>query len=80
MNIYRHLEEIFHRVFNDDTIMLTPETTAADVPGWDSISYINLIASIEHTYGVHFTSAELGSFQDVGELVARLEAKGVHVE
>lgn len=80
VDIYRQLEETFRRVFNDDTIVLTPETTADDVPGWDSISYINLIVSIEHTFGVQFTSAELSSFRNVGELVDRLEEKGVRVQ
>ena len=42
-SIYRQLTEIFRDVFDDDRIVLTPETTAADIHDWDSANHVNLI-------------------------------------
>lgn len=74
-SIYERLEQVFQNVFNDETIQLTPETTAEDLEGWDSIKHITLMVSIEQAFGVQFTSDELNSFQDVGDLADRLKKK-----
>ena len=34
--IYVRLTELFHELFSDDSIVLTPATTADDIDGWDS--------------------------------------------
>jgi len=41
--IYQRLTEIFHEIFDDQSIVPTPEMTADDVPEWDSLNHINLI-------------------------------------
>ncbi len=75
MDLYERLEGIFRRVFGDDSIQLTPETTSDDVPGWDSITYITLMVNVEQEFGIQFSSTELGSFQNVGALIESLEKK-----
>jgi acyl carrier protein len=35
--IYPRLAEIFENVFDDDSIAVTPELSAKDVDGWDSL-------------------------------------------
>ncbi|MBT8399716.1 MAG: acyl carrier protein [Rhodothermia bacterium] len=79
MSIYRELEKIFETVISDGPVELTAETQSADVPGWDSVAHINLMVSIEQAFGVTFASAEMASFQRVGDLVECLERKGVSV-
>ena len=32
--IYAALTEVFHDVFDDETIVIKPDTTAADIPDW----------------------------------------------
>ena len=44
-DIYSQLTGIFHDLFDDDSIVLTPELTASDIPAWDSFNHINLIQS-----------------------------------
>ena len=44
---YKKLTKVFREVFDDDSIELTPETTANDIDDWDSIEHINLIAAVE---------------------------------
>ena len=73
--IYRQLTEIFRDVFDDDTIELTPETTAADIHDWDSANHVNLIVSIEVRMKIKFKTVEVESLHNVGHLVHLIEAK-----
>ena len=74
-HIYRQLDEIFRDVFDDDNITLTPETTAADIDGWDSVAHVDLIVSIETRMKIKFKTSELGNLHNVGQLVGIIEYK-----
>ncbi|MGI4830422.1 MAG: acyl carrier protein [Janthinobacterium lividum] len=74
-HLYRELTSIFRDVFDDDNIVLTPETTAADIDGWDSMAHIGLIVAIEERMHVSFNSSELESLHNVGQLAGVLEFK-----
>ena len=73
--IYAQLTAIFHDVFDDDTLTLTPEMTAASVPEWDSFNHINLIVAVETRMEIKFQTAELESMNTVGRLVDQIESK-----
>ena len=74
MNVLEQLEEIFQSVLGDDSIALTPQTTAGDLAGWDSLAHINLMFSIEQTFAVQFVNNQFAEFGNIGELIAFLEA------
>lgn len=63
------LNDIFCEVFDDDDIKITPEITANDVDGWDSLSHVNLIVAIESKFNIRFNQKELLSFKNVGDLL-----------
>ena len=46
-DIYVALVEVFRDVFDDDSITIGPETTAADIEGWDSQAHVSLIVATE---------------------------------
>ena len=73
--IYAQLSSIFHDVLDDDTLVLTPDMTAASVPEWDSFNHINLIVGVESVFKIKFQTAELESMQTVGHLVGLIEKK-----
>jgi acyl carrier protein len=60
---------VFQRVFGDETLSLTRDTTAKDVEGWDSLMHINLVVAIESEFKIRFTSREIARLQNVGELI-----------
>ncbi len=68
MTTMEKLTGICRRVFDDDSIVLTPETTANDVTGWDSLSHVNLIVAVEAAFKIRFTQKEALGFRNVGEL------------
>ena len=69
------LTEIFHDLFGDDAIVLTPETTAEDIYGWDSIKHISLIVAVEDRFGVKFRTSEIEGLANVGDLATAIGAK-----
>ena len=60
--------EIFRDVFDDDSIELTEETTAADIEDWDSLMHITLINEIEEAFGYKFGMKEVLGMKNVGEM------------
>ncbi len=73
--IYEKLTEIFHDLFADDSIVLTPQTTANDIEGWDSFTNLNLMVAVESLFNVKLTSSEIESLENVGDLVATIQTK-----
>lgn len=75
MNLHERLEAIFAAVFRRDDLRLTDEMTAADVEGWDSLAHINLMFSIEESFGIRFDEDEFSSFHNVGDLKRAIAGK-----
>jgi acyl carrier protein len=73
--IYVRLTEIFGDVFDEDSIEVTPELSAKDVDGWDSLTHIRLILTIEKAFKIKFSTSEIGKLENVGDLVARIKAR-----
>jgi acyl carrier protein len=64
------LTEVFRATFADESIELRPETTADDIPAWDSVTHIQLIFAVEEEFGITLTMHDLESLDDVGALRA----------
>lgn len=73
--IYDKLTDILQDVFDDEDLKARPELTAADVDGWDSLSHIRLMLTVERAFGIKFTAAEIGKLENVGQLVEVIKAK-----
>jgi acyl carrier protein len=69
------LTGIFRDVLDDPALVLQENTTAADVENWDSLNHIDLIVAVERKFGVRFTTAEVTSLKNVGELAEITERK-----
>ena len=73
--IYQRLTEVFQDVFDEDSIEVTPKLSADDVDGWDSLTHIRLILTIEKVFKIKFSTTEIGKLENVGELVALIQGK-----
>ena len=74
-DIYDQLTTIFRDTLDDDSLVLTPNLSAADVPEWDSFNHINLIVAIESRFKIKFQTAELEQLHTVGHLADLIAAK-----
>src|SRR5580704_10699222 len=72
-------QEVFRQVFDDPEIVLRDEMTADDIPGWDSLTHINLMVATEKRFKVKFATAEISRLkedgQNVGAFLALLDKK-----
>jgi acyl carrier protein len=73
--IYAQLAEIFKDVFDEESIEVTPDLSAKDVEGWDSLTHIRLVLTIEKAFKIRFTTSEIGKLENVGGLVALIKAR-----
>lgn len=69
------LNAIFEDIFDDPSLKITDEMTAADVEGWDSLSHINLIVAVEKEFKIKLTTAEVRGLNNVGDFVALIAKK-----
>jgi acyl carrier protein len=73
--IYGQLNRVFRDVFDDETMEVSPQTTAKDVDGWDSLAHIRLILSVEKAFGIRFTTSEIGKLENVSDLAALIRTR-----
>jgi acyl carrier protein len=69
------VRDIFREVFDTPTLEIFDAMQAKDVARWDSLNHITLIMALEEAFGVKFTTREVMSFQNVGEMLACLRGK-----
>lgn len=62
-------------MFDDPDIRVNDSTTAADIDGWESLTHITLISSIEDAFDISFSMKEVVKMKNVGEMVDRIEEK-----
>lgn len=73
--IMDRLNAIFQDVFDDDSLTITPETTAKDVEDWDSLTHITLIGAVEDEFRMKFSMKEVVEMKNVGELIDIVAAR-----
>ena len=73
--IYAGLTELFHDVFGDASLVLTPELCADQVAGWDSVRMVTIILGVEQRFDVRLRSREVDRLQNVGDLAELVKIK-----
>jgi len=67
--IFERLNTVFRDVFDDDSIVVTEDTTAKDVEGWDSLMHISLLDGVEEEFDIRFDMKTVVKLKNVGEMV-----------
>ena len=73
--ILADLTTIVRDVLMNDDVVISRETSARDVPGWDSFKMIEIVMAVEGHFGVSVPSKKLDSMETVGDLVELIETQ-----
>ncbi len=73
--IMKDVQDIFREIMENDSIVLTGESNSDQIEEWDSLTHIQLVVEIEKHFKINFTSEEIGSFENVGEMCKGIEKK-----
>lgn len=74
-DILARIQDVFREELELDDLLLADETTADDVEEWDSLSHIQLVVALEKEFGLKFTSREILSWDNIGDLVDCINKK-----
>ena len=67
--VMERLMEIFRDNFDDESIVLSDETTADDIEDWDSLAQIDLIVAIQKEFNIKLKIDEANSTNNIGEMI-----------
>ena len=73
--ILEQLNKIFCEYFDDNDIVLKPNTNAHDIEEWDSLAQVGLVIIIEKKYSISFSSSEIEILENVGDMVNLIAEK-----
>ena len=67
--VIERLTPIFHKVFKDDSIIVTDSLNANDVKKWDSLSNTLMLADVEKEFNIKLKFKDISKMQHVGDLI-----------
>lgn len=79
-DIYNRLQTVFDGVFRRQDIRLTPELTAAEIPGWDSFRYVSFILAAEEQFAIKLPGNEIDELNNIGDLVRAIAKKKLSIQ
>lgn len=71
------LETIFAEVFAVPETSVTDTLALREIPSWDSMSHMVLIARIEEAFSIELTGDEIADFRSVHDVREALNRRGV---
>jgi acyl carrier protein len=67
------VQESFKTSFDVDPQSVTLDTTASDIPGWDSVGHLSLGSNLEVAFGISLDVDELMEMESVRDIVRIIE-------
>jgi acyl carrier protein len=69
------LTAVFRSVFDDDSIVLRPETTSEDIEEWDSLNQIKIILACEKSFRLKLNARKINTLENVGQMIDYVTAE-----
>lgn len=68
-DILERVQSIASSILGLPGLDLREEMTARDVPGWDSLTHVQIIIGVEQAFGIRMTATEVAQLENAGSLV-----------
>ena len=75
--ILERLTNVFQDVFDDDSIVLTENSTADEIEEWDSLNQIKIILACEKEFNIKLNARDINTLENVGAMLEHLRKLGV---
>lgn len=75
--LLKKINTIFIDILDNEEIEINESSQASDVEEWDSLTHIQLVVAIEKKLKIRFTSKEIQSWGNVGEMLNCIQEKGI---
>lgn len=69
------INKIFVEILDNQELVIEEFTMAVDVDEWDSLTHILLVVATEKHFNIRFSSKEIQSWKNVGELMNCVQGK-----
>ena len=73
--ILENVTAAFKTILEHDNFILTNETTAEDVEGWESVTHMMIITEIENKLDIVFKLNDLMNMNNIGDLLKIIAIK-----
>lgn len=61
---------IIARILETEIDEIELDTAIGDLPEWDSLHHLNIIAELEREFGIKYAAEDLAELEDVADLIA----------
>jgi acyl carrier protein len=73
--ILTNVKAAFKSAFDVNPELVTIDTTASDIPSWDSVGHLSLAGTLEEIFGISLDVDDLMEMENVREIVRIVSAK-----
>ena len=68
-DILERVQSIASGILGLPGLQLNEGSTARDVPGWDSLTHVQIIIGVEQAFGIQMSATEVAQLENAGSLV-----------
>ena len=68
-SIMPELEQVFRKVFNDESLVISRDMSANDVDGWNSLNHMILVSEVEKAFSIRLKLKDLNKMHNVGDMI-----------
>jgi acyl carrier protein len=68
-DVLARLSKIFADVLNKPLAALQEGSTAREIPGWDSLSHINIVLAVEQEFNIRLRASQIARVKNIGGFV-----------
>ena len=74
--VLERIAQLIRSRLQQPTLVVSEQTRADDVDGWDSLVHVDIILGVEKAFGVRLKAAEVVRVENVGSLIDIVLARG----
>ena len=68
-SIMPELEQVFRKVFNNESLIISRGMSSNDVDGWNSLNHMILVSEVEKAFSIRLKLKDLNKMHNVGDMI-----------